>query len=366
MAKVQLKDRCSIGHFREKWLLLGYSDAADWLRRSTWDYSVPDSGDLALDLRSHQSSRVRYHRTRMHRRIRVIGALLPVFALAQPINISGRVIDDTGKPLPRVDVMLKLAGIEDITATAQTDPKGRYSFSGVLPNFYDLYFEKKNFNPATLGGLKTVVGMDSTPSDVVMHEFSFFEPSAPIPYDHAELPGTPTMEATTDDPFPTPLCETVKDPPSFNGKMVTLRGRVQIAFENFELSATGCPARKIDGIWLEYGKGSKRQPTIWCCGEVSPRDAEVTLIQNKEFHRFHRYLTAQRRTKGCYFGQCYLYSVTATLTGRLDAVPTVTCPDGKSQCPEHGGFGHFGVFSARLVIQSVADVIATPLGPSAH
>jgi hypothetical protein len=293
-------------------------------------------------------------------RICVFVTLLPVLALAQPINISGRVIDATGKPLPKVDATLKIAGTSDITATAETDPKGIYHFTGVLSGAYDLYFENKDFRPASLLDMKTVAGKNATPSDVVMHWY-MGEYNPPTPDHLADMPGTPTMAATTDEPFPTPLCETAINPEAFNGTIVTIRGRIQIAFEDFELSAAVCKGHKIDGIWLEYGKGPKKQPTIWCCGDIAPRDAQVALIQDKEFHSFHRYLTAQRRTKGCYFGQCYLYSVTATLTGRLDAVPTLTCPAGTSQCPKQRGFGHFGMFSARLVIQSVPDVIAVPI-----
>jgi hypothetical protein len=223
----------------------------------------------------------------------------------------------------------------------------------------------KDFRPEALVGMHTVAGKEATPSAVVMHWY-MDEYNPPIPYHQAEILGTPTMVAAIDEPFPSPFCETAMDPDRFNGKIVTIRGRVKIAFEDFELSTTECKGREIDSIWLEYGKGPKKQPTIWCCGDLTPKDAQIVLIQNKEFRSFHRYLTAQRRTKGCYFGQCYLYSVTATLTGRLDAVPAVTCPVGTSQCPKQRGFGHFGMFTARLVIESVSDVVATALEVSPY
>jgi hypothetical protein len=161
----------------------------------------------------------------MRRRIWAFIALFPVLALAQPIGISGRVIDDTGKPLPNVDVTLKVAGIADITATTQTDPKGRYRFSSVLPTFYDLYFEKKNFKPVSLDGMKTVAGMDSTPSDVVMYEIPFMEPSAtaPVPYHNAQIPGTPFRETYTEELVRTTLCDLMKDWASFAGKLVQVR-----------------------------------------------------------------------------------------------------------------------------------------------
>src|SRR5207244_4811842 len=88
------------------------------------------------------------------------------------------------------------------------------------------------------------------------------------------------------------------------------------------------------------------------------------VLQNSDFKKFDRFLTARSRTKGCHEGECYLYDVTATITGRFDAVDTVTCPDGKSQCARNGGFGHFGLYSACLVIQSVSDVVAETIEPS--
>jgi len=115
------------------------------------------------------------------------------------------------------------------------------------------------------------------------------------------------------------VCEILSRPQEYNGKTVTLRAVVSIGFENFRLSASGCKPVGMDGIWLEYGSGPKRQPTTWCCGDMTPRDP-LQLVEDADFRRFHQYLTAQRRGNGCYEGQCYLYSVTATITGRLDAV----------------------------------------------
>jgi hypothetical protein len=165
-------------------------------------------------------------------------------------------------------------------------------------------------------------------------------------------------------PVKATVCEIVKDPQRFQGELVSVHDRVRISFENFELSAAECKDQQIDGIWLEYGKGPKRQPTIWCCGDLTPRDPLV-LVQNSEFRRFHHFLTAEKRTKGCYRWQCYAYQVTATLTGRIDAVVPTPCPNGSSCC-FGGGFGHFGMSCARLVIQSVADVVVQPVDGSAN
>jgi len=151
------------------------------------------------------------------------------------------------------------------------------------------------------------------------------------------------------------VCDVVKEPDRFNSKMITVRGRVSIAFERFELSAAHCASQESDGIWLEYGKGPKTQPTTWCCGDLTPMDS-LALTQNQDFRNFDRLLTAQRRVKGCYEWQCYVYDVTATITGRLDAVTPKPDGNGNGVC---SGFGHFGLYCARLVIQKVSDVVAS-------
>jgi hypothetical protein len=149
------------------------------------------------------------------------------------------------------------------------------------------------------------------------------------------------------------LCEVVQSPLAYNGEIVTLRAPVQIAFEKFMLSSSDCSERKIDDVRLEYGKGPRRQPVTWCCGDMVPRDPLV-FVQDKDFHRFHRSISAQEHAK-------YLYQVTATLTGRFDSIDTKPCPgDAKSRCCVTAGFGHLGLACGRLVIRAVLDASANP------
>ncbi len=152
------------------------------------------------------------------------------------------------------------------------------------------------------------------------------------------------------------LCDVARDPLAYSGKLVAIRGAVHIAFEDFQFSTASCDPRQIDSIWLQYGSGTRAQPTTWCCGNLTPRDSPL-LNENAEFRKFHHDLTAQKHSKDCRLGGCYVYDVTATLAGRLDAVPTKLCPDGKSYCCPAGGFGHLGFACARLIIQSVSDVV---------
>lgn len=146
------------------------------------------------------------------------------------------------------------------------------------------------------------------------------------------------------------VCEVLQNPQSFNGKMISIRTRIQVAFEDFEVDIPSCPKKVADAICLEYGKGPKTQPTTWCCGDLTPGD-QLGLLQDAAFRKFDSYLRAVRKGKP-------LYAVSATLSGRFDTVPTTTCPDGVHQCPRDGGFGHFGLCASRLIIHSVSQVSA--------
>ncbi len=157
------------------------------------------------------------------------------------------------------------------------------------------------------------------------------------------IPSTETRQVS--------VCDIANQLEQMNGKILTVRSVVQFGFEDFELPTAGCTNAQIAGIWLEYGKGPKWQPTAWCCGDTTPRDS-LSLLQNADFRSFHRFLTSQSRKRGCHENECLKYSVTASITGRLDAVsPT----DG--YCT-NAGYGHFGFFCARIVIARVSNVVA--------
>jgi hypothetical protein len=120
------------------------------------------------------------------------------------------------------------------------------------------------------------------------------------------LPLAPAVAAgqtTQNEPIKTTICELVETPEGYSQKIIEVRGHIEIGFENFMLPASECAGRKVDAVWLEYGKRPKRQPTTWCCGDMVPRDPLV-LVQDDEFRRLHQYLTAKKRVTGCY--DCYL------------------------------------------------------------
>jgi hypothetical protein len=281
------------------------------------------------------------------------------------VRISGRVVDPAGGPIARATVILKGVGANQPTVTLYSDRNGNFTSPGVSPKTYELVIEVPYFTTVMRGPLRAAPGKDIQVGTIAMeidrNQTPIVVDSGPNPLAEPpkqelkpnKLPEVPLARGRSNHAIKAMLCDVVKDPERFNGKMVSVRGLVQIGFEDFELSASACKGPKIDGVWLEYGKGPPKQPTTWCCGDMIPQDS-LPLDQNRDFPNFHRYLIAQMPS--CCAGQCYLYSVTATITGRLDASKTAPCRDGRIQCCVASGFGHLGTFCARLVIESVSNV----------
>ncbi len=167
----------------------------------------------------------------------------------------------------------------------------------------------------------------------------------------------------------TTVCEILANPAAFEGKTVRLRGHVMLQLEDFSITEM-CPGKSEAGaIWLEYGY-PEPSPTPYCCpggwdekGKPIFSTPRVTLVRDRNFEQLKRYLSARRDGKDNYgddcdryrpaAAECRKYEVTATLTGRLFGVIP---PDQFA-----GGFGHFGMFPAKLVIRRVEDVSATEI-----
>ena len=52
-------------------------------------------------------------------------------------NVSGTFVDENGKPVPNVKLVLKS---DNNSYTTKTDSKGRFAFSNIVAQYYDLYF----------------------------------------------------------------------------------------------------------------------------------------------------------------------------------------------------------------------------------
>ena len=166
------------------------------------------------------------------------------------------------------------------------------------------------------------------------------------------------------------VCDVVKSPASFDGKMVRIKGTVVAGFDEFVIKDATDPncGFQVNAIWLSYPQGSKAksgpvaivtaQPAHNFAGTLKPATrTPVTLDKSKDFKQFDS-LLAQGHQKGLDMCLgCARYEVTATLTGRLDTVADATIKrDASGKIVSFGGFGNMNGYPARLVLASVADV----------
>ena len=171
-------------------------------------------------------------------------------------------------------------------------------------------------------------------------------------------------------PVDVKVCDVVKNPASFDGKMVRIKGTVVAGFDEFAIKDATDPncGFQVNGIWLSYPQGSKAksgpvaivtaQPAHNFAGTwKAPTRTPVTLDKSKDFKQFDS-LLAQPHQKGLDMCLgCARYEVTATLVGRLDGVADAMIKrDASGKVVGFGGFGNMNAYPARLVLASVSDV----------
>lgn len=164
----------------------------------------------------------------------------------------------------------------------------------------------------------------------------------------------------------TTVCDVLKDPASFNGKMVQLKGLVTAGFDQFEITDKGCGVQ-VNAIWLDYPEGThgkagpvallQLQPARNFTGTVQPPPATpVKLDKDANFKNFDSLLSTVHKINGMCLG-CNRYAVTATLVGRLDGVAKAGLQRDKAgKITSIAGFGNLNGYPARLVLESVSDL----------
>ncbi|MGC9224011.1 MAG: hypothetical protein ACP5E2_08795 [Terracidiphilus sp.] len=166
------------------------------------------------------------------------------------------------------------------------------------------------------------------------------------------------------------VCDVVKNPAAFDGKIVQIKGTVIEAFDEFAIEDSTEPncGFQENAIWLSYPQGTKAksgpaalvtvQPAHNFAGSYkAPTRTPVTLQKDKTFKQFDS-LLSQTHQKGANMCLgCTRYEVTATFVGRLDGVSDATLKrDSSGKIVGFGGFGNMNAYPARLVLQSVSDV----------
>jgi hypothetical protein len=150
------------------------------------------------------------------------------------------------------------------------------------------------------------------------------------------------------------LCDLKTNPDKYDRKLVEIRGRVDLAFENFSIGDETCD--QYPPVWVMMGgdvggwtastfNDLERKPgTI-----VKVEGIKIPLQKDASLQDFARLVTAHREKtdSGKRCSDCYFYHVTATLMGRFFA--------GKeSQLGR--GYGHLGCCSL-LTVSKVSDVV---------
>jgi hypothetical protein len=159
------------------------------------------------------------------------------------------------------------------------------------------------------------------------------------------------------DPIKVTPCDLVTAPEMYSGKVVQVTGRVNLAFEDFSLAQPECKDA-YPWVWLVYG-GDQPTPTKSTVNDnfrepgsvLKVNGIPVPLVHDAALEFFQKRLSAMREggigDHPCY--DCYLYRVTATLTGAFFAA--------KKDAKSISGYGHLGCCNL-LAIERVADVSA--------
>ena len=162
------------------------------------------------------------------------------------------------------------------------------------------------------------------------------------------------------------VCDILKDPQSFNGNIVRIKGTVSVGFDQFVVKGPGC-GQHVDAIWLDYPEYSEAKAGPAAILQVQPAHnfsgtiptverTPVKLEKDKDFKQFDTLLSTPYKTKGVCLG-CMKYEVSATLVGRLDGTVPGIQRDGAGKIVAISGFGNLNAYSARLVLRSVTDVV---------
>ena len=160
------------------------------------------------------------------------------------------------------------------------------------------------------------------------------------------------------------VCDVINHPTKFDGKLVKLKGLVQVDFDSFIMRGDSCTG----SLWLSYPAGTKAksgpaavvtlQLAANATGTPGTARPALTLDKNADFAQFDLFLSTKPKTNGMCLG-CVKSDVQATLVGRIDGTDNAgLVRDKTGKITSLDGFGNLNAYSARMVIQSVSEVTA--------
>src|SRR5580700_10659876 len=157
-----------------------------------------------------------------------------------------------------------------------------------------------------------------------------------------------------ENPVEVPGCKLASDPQAFDGKLIRVRGTLNVHFEDFSLGIKNCDTAQ--GIWLAFGgdvpgivastvNDSFRKPG----SDIKVNKVSYGIKKDENFHRLYALIAARHGDKP-------EFTVTATLTGTFYAGDARAAANGATTFV---GYGHLGC-CALLVITEVSDVESVP------
>ena len=233
----------------------------------------------------------------------------------EPVNtvsISGRIIDVLGGPIENGTVELRADGSNELVAMTRSDSSGGFAFASLLPQVYELQAFAPGFRLRTIPVRRGALGEDIDLGTLVL-EVAPQEDLPSVPYHAAPL--SASTNSNVDQPLDTnrsikvTLCELMKEPEYFSGRLLQLRTRI---------SPFG-----IDEPAVLFDRSCSAYVVLRAPNEPAARD-------DGNYRMFDRYMIQHR-------------IVEATVSGTF----------------EHQ-LVRFGKGADQFTLQSISDVVATP------
>ena len=167
------------------------------------------------------------------------------------------------------------------------------------------------------------------------------------------LYGTLPAARAAENAMEVPGCELAAHPKTYDGKMIRVRGTVNVEFEDFTLGVGKCESEQ--GIWLAFGGDVPGIVASTANDNFRKRGQDVQIEgvsygikKDEKFQKFYALIVARH-------GEKAEYRVTATLTGKFLSGEETKTAKGVT----YGGYGHLGC-CALLLITEVSDVTSVP------
>jgi hypothetical protein len=181
------------------------------------------------------------------------------------------------------------------------------------------------------------------------------------------------------EPIKTTLCNILKRPDRFDGKVVQFRARADYIFTVVILESDGCSQglrvsvgdeavpRKGEYAWIPASSDLRHpEPLNWKAW-IPPR--AVKVVDDDALHSFLEHVSAMFNSGETRCYTCPLFKVSATFVGRFDYRKTWNVAwrsDSSSPAQVEGTASIGNLVPSRLVLASVKDVAAKPIDRSVH